>query len=32
MEKAHLTLSVKYRQSNTTRIERTFSVVPPGTR
>jgi hypothetical protein len=31
-EKGKLTASVKDRQGNTTRIERTFSIVPPGTR
>jgi hypothetical protein len=32
LEKGKLTVSVKDRQGNTTRIERTFSVVPPRTR
>jgi hypothetical protein len=32
LEKGKLTVSVKDRQGNTTRIERSFSVVPPGTR
>jgi hypothetical protein len=32
LEKGKLTVSVKDRQGNTSRIERTFSVVPPGTR
>ena len=32
LERGKLTVSVKDRQGNTTRIERSFSVVPPGTR
>jgi hypothetical protein len=30
--RGRLTVSVKDRQGNATRVERTFSVVPPGTR
>jgi hypothetical protein len=32
LERGKLTVSVKDRQGNTTRIERSFSVVPPGTK
>ena len=32
LERGKLTVSVKDRQGNATRIERSFSVVPPGTR